>query len=497
MVRFLDLADGSRPRRGTVIAALAAAGLLAGCKTVGPDFTPQEPPKAAGYAMAGDVAPASVLLTAETRVAGAWWTALRSPDLDAVMAKALAGNQTVAIADADLQQALAQAGVARGALDPRLDGAVSGGRERINFQTFGFPNIPNPTLNVYNIGGAVSYDLDLFGGARRTLEAERATAESAKWRADAAYLALTGNVAQEAVRIAGLRAELAQIAAIIDDDRRNIDLVHAAEAAGGEPQSASAGGQAQLAADEALAPPVRRALAAARHALALLVGRSPAEWAPPDFSLDAFTLPARSPIGLPSGLVRARPDILAAEAALHADTARIGVASANLYPDVRLTGSLAQGAVAPDKLFTYNSTGWMIGPSLSAPLLNGGALRAERRAAEAQARAALARYRQTVLTAFTQVSDVLTALAHDEDQMAADSQALAAAQSSLDDARNALRLGGGSMLAVVDTQERLDRARLQMVGARGQKLLDIIALYTATAADWRGGAGASNGQDGA
>jgi NodT family efflux transporter outer membrane factor (OMF) lipoprotein len=232
-------------------------------------------------------------------------------------------------------------------------------------------------------------------------------------------------------------------------------------------------------------PVARRDLAAARHALATLVGKSPAEWTPPEFVFTDFTPPAQVPVALPSDLVRNRPDILAADARLHADTARVGVAIANLYPDVRLSGNLTQGAVTPGNLFSYNSTGWMIGPSLSAPLLNGGALRAQRRAAEAQARASLAQYRQTVLTAFAQVADVLTALAHDEDQLKAVADAQGAAQSALDEARNALRLGGGTTLALVDAQRRLDRARLQTVQAQGQRLLDIVTLYAATAGDWR------------
>jgi outer membrane protein TolC len=189
--------------------------------------------------------------------------------------------------------------------------------------------------------------------------------------------------------------------------------------------------------------------------------------------------------------VRNRPDILAAEATLHADTARIGVALANLYPDIRLSGNLIQGAVTPGNVFSYNSTGWMIGPSLTAPLLNGGALRAEKRAAQAQARVSLARYRQTVLTAFVQVADVLTALAHDDDQLSAVADAQSAAQAALDDARNAVRLGGGTRLDLIDAQRRLDRARLQAVQARGQRLLDIVTLFTATAGDWRANSGTS------
>jgi NodT family efflux transporter outer membrane factor (OMF) lipoprotein len=486
------MVHGPDPARTSVVAlgavfVAALVATLAGCMTVGPDFKSPEAPSAAGYGMAGDHPPPIARLTPDARVAGPWWTALGSADLDAVMGQALAGNQTIAAADADLGKALAEAGAVRGSLDPRLDLASNVARERINFQTFGFPDIPNPTLNVYNIGGTVSYDLDLFGGGRRSLEAARAAAESEAWRADAAYLALTGNVALQAVRIAALRAEIDAIAEIMADDRRDIDLIRAAQAAGGEPQSATTGGRAQLAADEALLPTAQRDLAAARHAMSLLVGKSPAEWAPPDFAFTGFAPPDTIPVDVPSNLVRERPDIRAAEAMLHADTARIGVALANLYPDIRLSGNLTQGAVTPGNLFSYNSTGWMVGPSLTAPLLNGGALRAEKRAAEAQARASLARYRQTVLNAFTQVADVLTALTHDDDQLRAVADAQSAAQAALDDARNAMRLGGGTMLDLTDAQRRLDRTRLQRVQAQGQRLIDIVTLFTATASDWRAG----------
>ena len=485
-------APGSGPRSSSArraISAVALAALLAACAAVGPNFKPPPAPGVADYLMAGDRPAPIARLSPDARTAGPWWTALGSPELNAVIDEALAGNQTIAEADADLEKALAEAGAARGNLDPRLDLTSNIARERINFQTFGFPNIPNPTLNVYSIGGTVSYDLDLFGGGRRTVEAARATAESQKWRADAAYLSLTGNVALQAVRIATLRAEIDAIDQIIADDTTNIDLIRAAQAVGGEPRSATTGGRAQLAADEALLPTARRELAAARHAMSMLVGKSPAEWAPPDFAFAGFAPPQTVPVELPSALVRDRPDILAAEAMLHADTARIGVALANLYPDIRLNANFIQGAVTPGNVFSYNSTGWMVGPSLTAPLLNGGALRAQKRAAEAQARASLAKYRQTVLTAFVQVADVLTALAHDEDQLSAVADAQSAAQAALNDARNALRLGGGTRLDLIDAQRRLDRARLQAVQARGQRLLDIVTLFSATAGDWRSNRG--------
>ena len=474
-----------------IVPALAAG--LCGCATVGPNFRTPEAPAASRYTASGENVDALARLTPDVRTAGPWWTALGSTDLDRVMTDALAGNQTVAAADAALEKARAQAQGAHGEQQPRLDAAANAERERINFQAFGFPNVPNPTLDLYSIGGTVSYDLDLFGGARRRAEAADAAMQATGWRADAAYLTLTGNVALQAVRIAGLRAEAAAIREILVDDQRDIDLVNAAEAVGGEARTATTSGKAQLADDQAMLPPIDRQLSAARHAMALLVGKSPAEWSAPDFDVAGFSPPPEIPVSLPSVLVRVRPDIRAAAAERHADTARIGVADASLYPDVRLTGSLTQGAVTPGSLFGYNSTGWMIGPSVTAPLLNGGQLRADRRAAEAQARASLAQYRQTVLTAFVQIADVLTALAHDNEQLAADTQAQATAQSALSDARDAYRLGGGPFLSVVVAQRRVDQTRLRLVQAQAQRLADIVTLFAATARDWRSGSVAKAG----
>lgn len=465
--------------------AMVVAACLAGCAVVGPNFQRPAAPASAGFAMAGDERPGGVALTSETRAAGPWWRALGSPRLDAVMSEALAGNQTVAAADANLQKAQALEQSARGGLAPKLDASAGAQRERINTQVFGITGFPSPTINLYSVGGTVSYDLDLFGGGRRRVEAAGAMAQAQAHRTDAAYLTLTGDVALQAVRIAGLRARIATLQSIIADDQVNIDIVRKAEAAGGEAPAAATGGLAQLAEDQALLPPVRQQLAQARHALAQLVGKSPAEWTAPDFAMEEFSPPSRIPVSLPSMQARRRPDILAAEADFHADTAKIGVATADLYPDIRLVAGLTQSALTPASLFSYDSTGWNFGAGLTAPILNGGSLRAQKRAAEAQARASLAQYRQTVLSAFVQISDVLAALAHDEDERVAVTHAEAAAQAALRDARAAYRLGGAAFLAVVEAQRRLDRARLDRIDAEDQRLMDIVKLFAATAADWR------------
>lgn len=480
------------PPRSSAIRHLAAGAALAaslsGCAAVGPDFKAPEPPKGragAGYAMAGDPAAAEVRLDPQARAAGPWWTAFGAPELDEVIRLALADSPTVAEAAATLQRAQAQAAVLQGERRPQADLNAGARRERINTSTFGFAGFPSPTINLFSVGGTVSYDLDAFGGRRRAAERGEARAQAAAQRADAAYLALSANVATQALRIAALRAQVAAMQAVVADDLRIADMVRRAQDAGGAAPSATTSVQAQLAEDQALLPPLERDLAAARHQLASLVGRAPAEWTPPDFDMARLSAPDVIPATLPSDLVRRRPDILAAEAELHAATADIGVATANLYPDIRLSASLSQTATKPEDVFGYSATGWDLLSGVSAPILNGGALKAERRAAEAEARAAMARYQQTVLRAFVQVSDVLAALGTDRQKLAARDLALSTAQASLHEAEADYRLGGAPLMDVVDAQRRLNRARRDVAEAKGRQYLDLVELYAATAADWR------------
>ncbi|HEY3950878.1 efflux transporter outer membrane subunit [Phenylobacterium sp.] len=474
--------------------ACACALALGACTTVGPDFKAPEGPKgaaAAGYAMAGDAQAAGVRLSPEARTAEPWWQAFGSPELDGAIRQGLDGSPTLAQARATLERAQAQLRATRGAQAPQVDANASAQRELINLAAFGFSGfpgvgpIPNPEINLYSVGGSVSYDLDVFGGKKRATEKAAAQAEAARSQADAAYLTLSGNMAMQAMRIASLRAQIASVREIVADDRRVIDMVRKAEAAGGEAHAALSGGVAQLAEDEALLPPLVRDLDAARHQMALLVGKSPAEWTAPDFDLARFTAPAETPLALPSALVRNRPDILAAEADLHAATAAVGVAIANQYPDLRLSAMLTQEAIKPGDIFKGSAAAWDILGGVTAPIFHGGALKAQRHAAEADARLALARYEQTVLMAFVQVSDVLSNLGADDQAIASLKVANQAADQAATDAQNALRLGGGPMLDVVNAQRTVSRARRALAEAQGRRMSDLVALYAATATDWR------------
>jgi len=471
-----------------LLAATASVLALGACATVGPNFkTPQGPKGAAagGYAMAGDAAAPEARLSPDARAAGPWWQAFGSPELDAAIRQALADSPTIAEARATLEKSQAQARATRGAQLVQVDANGSAQRERINTAAFGFTGFPSPTINLFQIGGSVSYDLDLFGGRKRATEEANAKADAAARQADAAYLTLSGNMAMQAMRIASLRGQMAAVREIVESDRRVVDMVRKAEAAGGQAHSALSGGVAQLAEDEALLPPLQRDLDAARHQMALLSGKSPAEWTAPDFDLDRLTAPAEIPVSLPSQLIRRRPDILAAESDLHAATAAIGVAVANQYPDIRLSASLTQESIEPGDIFKSSSAAWNVLGGVTAPIFHGGTLKAERNAAEAEARASLARYQQTVLKAFVQVSDVLSNLGTDQKAIESLTTAARAAEASAADTQNALRLGGGPLLDVVQAQRTLSRARRALVEAQGRRMSDLVELYAATAADWR------------
>jgi NodT family efflux transporter outer membrane factor (OMF) lipoprotein len=473
-----------------LIIALMAATALAGCKAVGPDFQAPAAPTTPGYLMQGDAPSNFARLSPDQRVAGGWWKSFGSADLDKVMDQALSGNQTVGAANASLVRLLQEAAATRGAQQPQVDVNAGLQGERINLTSFGFSGFPgftisNPTLGLYSIGGTVSYDADLFGGLRRGSEAAAARAENQARQADAAYLTLTGQTTMAALQIATVRAEIVTVQQAIDEDAKVVSLIREAEGVGGEAPAATTSARAQLAADQAMLPPLQQQLAQARHQLAQLVGQAPADWTAPDFDLTSFTAPAEIPVSLPSSLVRRRPDILAAEANVHVATAQLGVATAALYPDLRLTANITQTAIPPVSLLSYGASGWSLAAGLTQPIWHGGTLKAEKRAAEAAANEALLRYHGAVVAAFTQVADVMSAITQDDAELVALARSEAVASDALRDDENAFRLGGGALLPVLDDERRLQMARRARVAAQGRRLADIAELYVATAADWR------------
>jgi NodT family efflux transporter outer membrane factor (OMF) lipoprotein len=480
------MADVLRLRRTASVVALAAA--LGACTTVGPNFSRPAPPATASYLPAGETGPAQQQARPGAEVAAEWWSYFRSPDLDQVMRMAVENSPTLQAAEATLAAAQAQIAATRAEAAPQVTANGGANAQRLNLASFGFdtsafPGLdPNPQFVLYSVGAAVSYALDPWGMNRRQVEGAAARAEAEGYNRDAAYLSLTGNVALQAAQIAAARAQLATVEAVIADDQRMIDLVRKAEAAGAEPAGPRVSAQAQLASDTARLPALRQQLAAARHAMSVLAGRAPADWTPPDFDLDRLTLPAEIPLSLPSELVRRRPDILAAEARLHAATADVGVATARLYPSINLTASLTQSALSLENLFKTTSTSGALGGDIAGPIFDAGRRRALRKGAEETARAALATYQATVVQAFGQVADLLQALAHDEEELAAQGRARDSAEASLRLARAAYQGGATGLLPVVDAERQYNNARLAYVRAQAQRYVHTVQLFVATGA---------------
>lgn len=474
-------------RPAAAIAGLAV--LVAGC-TVGPDFVRPKAPAAPGYTTPGESAP-ETSAAPETvqhvalgkRISGDWWELFHSPELDKLLEQAIADNRSLAGARAALAQAQEAVSQATGAAYPQLNVGGSVTRQRINFAAFGLSQ-PPVIFNLYTIGPNLNYALDVFGGIRRQIEQQAALAEYQHYQLAAAYLTLTGNAVTQALTIAAIRAQIKAVEDIIADDETNLGLVQRELAAGVATQMDIESATSQLATDRTLLPPLRQQLSVARHALAVLVGKPPADWTPPEFDLAALTLPGELPVSLPSELVRQRPDVLAAEAQLHAASAVVGVATARLYPSITLSASLSQEALTPEKVFFASSSAWSIGPSVTAPIFNGGALEAQKRGAVDAFNAMLASYEQTVLQSFGQVADVLAALQHDTELVEAQRRALDSAQASLELTRKTYTIGNAGLLQVLDAQRLYEQARLGYVRANAQHYLDTVQLFVAMGGGW-------------
>ena len=474
--------------RTPLVTALVA--LLAGC-TVGPDFKEPAAPDTKAYTQGGTETLSNPggqetqqRLAVGTKVEGEWWDLYHSPRLDAVLKDALARNETLASAQATLAAAREQTNQARGALLPQVDFAASATRQRSSLLGVGVNQL-GAIDNLYQIGPNVSYALDIFGLNKRKAEQQEAIAQYQDYQLAGAYLTLTGNVVRQAIAIALARAQIAAVEAIVRDDQQTVDLVNREFKTRNNTLSDVDTAATQLASDRALLPPLRQQLSVANDALAVLAGKAPGDWTPPAFDLAEFSLPRDLPLTVPSELVRQRPDILGAEAQLHAASAAVGVATAQLYPNITLSAALTQEALKTATLFTGAGMGWDIAAGLTAPIFHGGALQAQKRGAEDTYQSALATYRQTVLQSFGQVADTLQALDHDAQLVAAEQQALASSQSAAKAERDSYAYGNVEILGVLDAERQNEQAQLGDLKAVAQRYLDTADLFGAMGGGWR------------
>lgn len=504
-VSAIPLLSRAPSARAALCVALLVA--LAGC-AVGPQFASPDAPSDASYRK--DALPAQTRAVdgvpqgdaqrfiAATPVAARWWTSFNNPELDRRVDLALANSPTIASAQAALRQAEANVDATRGGLFPTVN--ANAGATRSKSALGGFSNsggtggtiTPGDTpssasaYTIYNAGVSVSYAPDLFGGVRRGVEAQQALADAQLYQLGATYLTLASNVATTSFREASLREQIRSNEDIIGLLREQLDLVQRQFDVGAISMGDVLQSRAQIASAQAVLPALRQQLAATQTQLAVYLGQTPASAELTALSLDAIALPTDIPVSLPSELVRQRPDIRAAEAQLHRATAQVGVATANLFPQISLSGSWGSQAVdGGSNLFGSGTDVWNLGLNLLQPIFRGGTLRAQKRAAEAGLDQASANYRGTVLTAFQNVADSLRALELDAESLAAQAEAEQATASSLELVKKQYRDGSINYLQVLDSTRLYQQARLAVIAARAARLADTAALYASLGGGWQ------------
>jgi NodT family efflux transporter outer membrane factor (OMF) lipoprotein len=423
-------------------------------------------------------------------VASNWWELFQSRDLDLLVREAMQNSLTIEAAKARVAQAQEAVVATSSALYPQVGFNAGAARQKLSATSFGlspnqFPLPPN--FNLFQIGASASYTVDSSGATRRSVERDAALAELPRHQLDAAYLTLTGDTIAEAIQIAAVHAQLEALDEILAIDQQNLELVGKERRAGTVPDSDVIVAEAQLATDRTLRPPLEQQLNQAEHLLAVLIGRAPGAWSPPALELSKVELPRELPVSLPSQLVHLRPDILAAEAQLHAASAEVGVATAQLYPSLTLSASGSTGALTGSDLFSPASLVWSMAAGLTQPIFDGGLRRAQRRAALAAFKGSSADYQETVLLAFAQVADALTALQHDGALLAAQQHAMDMASQSVHLQRISYEAGGSGLLSLLDAQRQYQQALLGYVRAQAQRYEDTAQLLVATGGGWRAG----------
>ncbi len=470
---------------------LGLAALLVACAP-NTDFNPPKAPGDAGYEPGGVPAIPKVgdagsdqHFALGTDITGEWWTLFHTPALNDVLTQAIAGNRNLVAATASLAQAHEAVKAAAGGLYPHLDFGASAQRQRNNYEAVGLRGfLPPREYNVYTLGPTASYSFSLGGLVPKQVEEAQALEEQQAHQLQAAYLTLTGSVVSEAITIASIRAQIKAVEDILADDQANVKLVKDELSAGSASGLDLDTANSQLATDRTLLPPLRQQLSVARHALAVLLGKTPAGWTPPDFDLDQLTLPTELPVSLPSALVHQRPDILTAEAQLHVASAAVGVATAQLYPNITLSADIMQQFLMPSAIFDAASNIWGVGVNLAAPIFHGGTLQAQKHAAEDAYQVTLADYEQTVLSSFGQVADLLDALSHDAEMLSTQHDANQSAMSALELTRKSYSLGNSSLLQVLDAQRIAEQARVGLARAEAQRYLDTAQLFVAMGGGW-------------
>jgi multidrug efflux system outer membrane protein len=445
----------------------------AGC-AVGPDYTQPVVETPEDFRAVSELSTTTV--STDSLVDLRWWDLFADPVLDSLVVQALHHNRDLQIAAQRIEEARAFYGFTKADILPRID--VEGGASRGNY-VFGSKS-PQINENLF-IAPVLTWEIDFWGKLRRANEAARADILATQYAHRTLQLGLVAEVVSTYFDLLDFHERLAISQRTLVSRLESLDIIQKRFDHGVVPEIDLNQAQIQKEIAAQAIPVQRRLIARAEHTLSVLVGRLPGEIVLGD-TLFLRTAPPAIPAGLPSELLQRRPDVAAADAQLHAQTARIGVAQAQRFPSISLTGVL--GLASNDLTSLSDSGTWSVGGGLFGPLLDWGKARQRTEVERARALQALAAYENTVLLAFRDVEDALVDVVSLQAQLASVQRKLAAAESAARLSRERYDKGVSSYLEVLDSERTWFSVELELSALRAQHRNAYVFLYKALGGGW-------------
>jgi multidrug efflux system outer membrane protein len=467
---------------------LLAAVVVAGCRT-GPEHQAPKVSLPAGYRSATPTGLAESVDHSAAVSLAEWWHVFRDPTLDALMADATAANLEIRVAHARVREARALRGVVRSALFPSVDVAGSASRSRLSGNTVMGQQVEASGLDLeqdlLDAGLDMSWEIDVFGGRRRATEAAQAEWEAAGERGREVLVSVLAEVGWNYLEWRGAQRQLAVARGNLAAQEQTAALTRDRFQAGLASELDTARAEAQTASTRAQIPPLEETRHRAIHRLSVLLGRPPGEWvATADVDPGAKVVAPVIPVGLPSDLLRQRPDLRRAEREVASASARIGVAKAELLPKFYLTGAAGFQSLQAEDWLDGGSRFWSLGPSVRWPIFNAGRIRQQIRAENARHEQALLRYEQTVLTSLEEVENALIGFGQEQERRRALADAEAGTRRASVLANERYRGGLVDFLDVLDAERSLLAAQESLV--QSDRLLGqhLVRLYKALGGGW-------------
>ena len=455
--------------------------LVTGC-TVGPNYRPPQVSVPPAYRE-----PFPATTNQPSPDLAQWWRLFHEPQLDALIQEATVANHDVRLAQARIREARAQQGVTRSALFPSIDANGQYTRERLS------RNTPDGFLaraagqplqqNFFDAGFDMNWELDIFGGNRRALEAAKADFGATVEASRGVLITVIGDVGLNYLDLRGLQKQLAVARDNFRLQEQTLDLTRDQFKAGLASELDTARAEAQAANTRSQIPLLEQDIQRAIYRLSVLIGKEPME----SRLIAQVPIPPATPgipVGLPSDLLRRRPDIRQAEREVAAATARIGVATADLFPHFFLTGAAGLQSVNASDFFNAGSRFWSLGPSVTWPLFTAGRIRQNIKVQNARQEQALIRYEQTVLTSLEEVENALVACGKEQAHHQALAESETANRRAVELADQRYRSGLVDFLNVLETQRSLLLVQDDL--ARSERTLDqnLVRLYKALGGGW-------------